>query len=180
MDRSAFRQIKLSTRDKVHTVVAWMRFIQSEQLPVPRDAAFELRFIQETHEAVIVRLRDTDTWLQEHVARLFWTCVDMGLLEYQYPYPHTGQSYSPTRLGRIVIALPRPLASGLVRTLLMFESLAGPIKNFSKIRNAAALLTALVGWYSNPQVQAITLAIVSAVVAIVSTWLAQFLTTVDD
>lgn len=145
-----------------------------------RDQETELEFIAHSDEPLIVRLRGADAWLQEHVARLFWTCVDMGLLEYQYPYPHKVQSYSPTRLGRIIGASSPGLAVVVLRGMLAFEAIAGPIKHFAKIRNMVALVTAVVGWYYNPQIQAATLAIISGAMAIVSTWLAYYLTSEDE
>jgi hypothetical protein len=176
VDRNAFSQINLRTSKKLHIVVAWMRYIRDFQVPVPRDDQTVRSFIQQSCEPTIMRLRGPDAWLQEHVARLFWTCIDMGLLEYQYPYPHNGQSYSPTRLGRILGAVPKSLAVGILRSILTFEAIAGPIKHFTTIRNVVALVTAVVSWYSNPQIQAVTLAVISGAAAIVSTWLAYFLT----
>lgn len=181
MDRNAFGQINLSTSDKVRVVVAWMRYICALPVPVLRDHETETHFIQHSDELVVARLRNTDdTWLQEHVARLFWTCVDMGLLEYRYPYPHKEQSYAPTRLGRIVGATPMLVAAGVLKSMLAFEAIAGPIKHFAKIRNMVALVTALVSWYSNPQIQAVTLGIISGAAAVLSTWLAYFLTRADE
>lgn len=180
MDRNAFKQIKLATSDKVRIMGAWMRHIRASRLPVLRDQDTELEFIAHSDEPLIARLRGADPWLQEHVARLFWTCVDMGLLDYQYPYPHKVQSYAPTRLGRIIGASPPGLAVGVLRGMLAFEAIAGPIKHFAKIRNIVALVTAVVGWYYNPQIQAATLAIISGAMAIVSTWLAYYLTSDDE
>lgn len=180
MDRNAFSQINLSTSYKLHIVVAWMRYIRNFQASVPRDDETVKCFIQHSDEPALIGLRGVDPWLQEHAARLFWTCVDMGLLEYQYPYPHNGQSYSPTRLGRIVGAMPKLLAIGVLRSMLAFEAVTGPVKHFTTIRNTVALVTAAVSWYSNPQIQAAALAIISGTAAIVSTWLAYFLTSSED
>jgi len=180
VDRNAFKQIKLATSDKVRIMGAWMRHIRASRLPVLRDQDTELEFIAHSDDPLIAQLRGADPWLQEHVARLFWTCVDMGLLDYQYPYPHKVQSYAPTRLGRIIGASPPGLAVGVLRGMLAFEAIAGPIKHFAKIRNIVALVTAVVGWYYNPQIQAATLAIISGAMAIVSTWLAYYLTSDDE
>lgn len=180
MDRNAFKQIELTNGDKVRIVVAWMRHIRTLPTPVARSTETDQQFIMQTSESAIVHLRDSDTWLPEHVARLFWTCIDLGLLEYQYPYPHVGQSYAPTRLGRIVGVAPALLSRGIVRTMLAFEVIAGPIKHFTKVRNTVAAATALITLWSNPQVQATTLAAYTLVAAVISTWLAHFLTSGED
>lgn len=180
MDRNAFKQIQLSTDHKLRIVVAWMNYIRKEPKPVPRSAETDKEFIRQTEEPTIARLRDTDTWLPEHVARLFWTCADMGLLEYQYPYPHNCQSYAPTRLGRLVGAAPAMLSRGLLRCILMFEMIAGPIKHFTKVRNTVGAATALITLWSNPQVQATTVAVYTLVAAVISTWVAHFLTSGDN
>ncbi|MGO4479763.1 hypothetical protein AB4Z32_26340 [Massilia sp. 2TAF26] len=180
MDRNAFRQINLGTAEKVSIVVDWMRYVRTLGTPVPRDRETEASFILQSEEPIIMELRDADPWLQEHVARLFWTCVDLGLLKYHYPYPHNGQSYTPTRLGRLVGAMPKLVAVVILRGMLAFEAIAGPVKSFKKIRNMVALTTALVSWFSNPQIQATTLAVISTVAAVLSTWVAEFLVTANE
>lgn len=74
MDRNAFKQINLDTDDKVRIVVALMAHIRSLPKPVARTTGTDHQFIMQTEEPTVVRLRNTDIWLSEHVARLFWTC----------------------------------------------------------------------------------------------------------
>jgi len=179
VDQNAFKQINLSTSDKVRIVVAWMEFICHMQSPVLRNKVTNSYFIAESNESVIIRLRSSDIWIEEHVARLFWTCVELGLLKYQYPYPHEEQSYSPTRFGKFVGKIPPWLAYTILRSFLVFEMVTDPIKNFKKIRNTVVTLTAFIGWINDPQIQATTLLIISILAAIVSTWVANILTSVD-
>lgn len=107
MELHYFRQINLPFKQKAAIVGALMRFIVAQRIDVPRSAEFDKRFIAESEDPPWLKnLGATDPWLPEHIARIFWICCELGFLKYQYPYPHKGQTYRPTRIGRWMTMVP--------------------------------------------------------------------------
>jgi len=126
MDAYYFREINLPFGRKAALIAGLMRFIAGQLGTVPRNDDFFKRFISESRAPSWLREQSaSDPWLLEHVGRLFWVCTELGLLKYQFPYPHKGQTYLPTRAGRIVARAPQNLVAGFWEPLM--RSLSPPI-----------------------------------------------------
>jgi hypothetical protein len=180
VDLNAYKQINLSAHQKADVIGAWMRFIVGTAAAVERDKSTVIDFVAQSNDVTVRQLAESDEWIMEHVARLFWMCCELGLLEYQYSYPHIGQTYRPTRLGKIVAALPRGAVRVFIWIMSTAATVAGPVKHFARVRNTSAAVVALVTWYFKNDVTAAALAMYAVIAGVVSTWLAHFLSASDD
>lgn len=180
MDSDYFRQITLPFRRKVELIHSLMRFIVAQPSAVPRDDAFFKRFIAESNDVFPSKEQAAaEPWLMEHIARLFWACCEMRLLKYQYPYPHHGQTYLPTRAGRILARAPQIIVSYFVAINYIASITAGPVKNFKRVRSIVTVLTGLLLWWRQNELSPLIVA-VSLVAGIVATWIASFFSNSSD
>jgi hypothetical protein len=174
VDSYYFRQINLPFRRKADIIHALMRFIAAQPSAVLRGGAFDEQFIAESSDPPCLRDQAAaDPWLAEHINRLFWVCHELGLLQYQYPYPHRGQTYLPTRGGRMIARAPRWLAVGFNAVAYLVAIAADPIKHFKRVRNIVTVLTTALLWWHQRDLSAFVLA-VSIGAGIVSTWIVSF------
>ena len=180
MDSYYFRQIRLRFRHKAELIHALMRFIAAQPGAVPREAAFFEKFVAESSDPSCLKEQAAaDPWFTEHVGRLFWVCCEVGLLKYQYPYPHRGQTYLPTRAGRIVARVPRSVATTFVAIAYIVAVAADPVKRFNRIRNIVTIVTGVLLWRRHHELSSLIIA-VSIAAGIVSTWIAGFFSGLDD
>ena len=178
MDISHFRQINLPLWRKAAIIHLWMRFIVGKREAVLRGRELSSEFVTSSRtNPVIGDLADDDPWVIEHTERLFWLCCELGCLAYQYPYPHSGQTYLPTRMGRIVAWLPRWTAASVIVTLYWTACVVDPIKQFKRVRNAITIVTGGVLWARNHELSNAVVA-VSVMAGIVGTWFASFMASV--
>jgi hypothetical protein len=169
-----FRHINLSFRLKAEIIHALMRFIAAQPKAVPRDNEFNQRFIAESREPNHLREQAAaDPWFMEHIARLFWVCCSLGLLQYQYPYPHKGQTYCPTRAGRLLARAPQALAIAFIAVAYAVAISADPVKHFTRVRNIVTVATGVLLWWRHNELSASIVAI-SVAAGVVSTWIASF------
>lgn len=180
MNAYYFRHINLPFRRKAEIIHALMRFIVAQPSAVPRSAAFNEQFIAESSDPPCLRDQAAaDSWLAEHIARLFWVCCELGFLQYQYPYPHRGQTFRPTRAGRMVARAPRWLVVGFIAVAFVVAITADPVKHFRRVRNIVTVLTGALLWWHKHELSALVLA-VSIAAGIVSTWIVSFFAGTGD
>ena len=180
VDSYYFRQIRLPFRRKAELIHALIRFIAAQPGAVPREDAFFRRFIAESSDPSCLKEQAaSEPWLTEHVARLFWVCCELGLLKYQYPYPHRGQTYLPTRAGLIVARAPRSLATAFIAIAYIVAMTADPVRHFNRIRNIVAVLTGALLWWRHHELSPLIVA-VSIAAGIVGTWIASFFSGLSD
>ena len=181
MDASYFKQILLPMPVKAEIIRALLRFVIAQQTDVPRGKEFDDRFIRESPDSPWLKSQGlADPWLSEHVARLFWVCCSLNLLKYQYPYPHKGQTYRPTRGARYVAALPTWLVTILLSGIYLGAIAAGPVKQFKRVRNIVAALTAGILWWRRHDMSLVVILYVSIIAGTLSTWVASFLASAID
>jgi len=180
MDTYYFRQINLPFRKKCEFIAGLMKFILAQGSDVARGREFDKRFLDESNSpSWISVVRQTDQWLPEHAARLFWVCCELGFLRYQYPYPHSGQTYRPTRIGRWSARAPDWCTATYVAAAYVMSVAAGPVQQFKKVRNITASAAALLVWWFNHDVSTFVIAAFAAIAGIVGSWVASFLTSDD-
>lgn len=180
MESYYFRQIRLPFHCKVELIHLLMRFIASQTGAVPREEAFFKRFVAESTASLCLKeLPAARPWLAEHVARLFWVCCELGLLKYQYPYPHKGQTYLPTRAGRIMAIAPRIFVTAFVGTAYIAAIIVGPVRYFNRVRNIVTVFTGLLLWWRHFELTPYII-LVSISAGIISTWIASFFSSLGD
>jgi hypothetical protein len=180
MDAYYFQQIKLPFRRKTALIAALMRFIVAQPGAVPRNDAFFGRFISDARDLPSSEDETaSDRWLVEHVARLFWICCTLGLLQYQYPYPHKGQTYLATRAGRLVARAPKLVVTAFIVVAYAAAIGAAPVKQFTRVRNIVAVLTGALLWWRQHELSALIVA-ASVAAGIVSTWIVSFFSGAGD
>ena len=158
-----------------------MRYIVAQANAVPRGKEFDKRFIEESPEPRWLKeLAHSDLWIVEHVTRIYWVSCETGLLKYQYPYPHKGQTYRPTRAGRWVAKMPRWLVTVLVVVTYIGSMITGPVKRFNQVRNAAAIATAGLLWWRQHDLSPVIILYASLLAGLVSAWVASFLSNTID
>jgi hypothetical protein len=181
LDTDYFRQIKLPLRRKADLVRAIMRYIAGQPSAVPRGKEFDNRFIEESSEPWWLKEEAlADPWLAEHVTRIYWVCFEIGLLKYQYPYPHKGQTYRPTRAGRWVARMPTWPVSVLIIVTYVGSIIANPVKRFNQVRNVAAVATAGLLWWRQHDLSPVIILYASLSAGIISAWVASFLSSNID
>jgi hypothetical protein len=175
LDIHHFRQIGLPFRRKAEILIAIVKFASLQPEPVPRGKSFFQQFIREAAPLNLLKLKAGEPWLEENVARLFWTCCELGLFRYQYPYPHRGQTYALTRGGRVLARLPSWAGKVFVAIACAVARVSDPIKTFNRIRNVVTIATAVLLWWRKGELSAFVITI-SILAGVVSTWIASFFT----
>jgi hypothetical protein len=179
MDAYYLRQINLTCNQKTEIIAALLRFIALQPGSVPRDKPFFERFIAQGKSRTAGERAATDSWLAGHVARLFWVCCELGLLRYQYPYPHKGQTYRLTRAGQLLTRAPRWVVIAFVAVAYMMAVSAGPVRHFSRIRNVVTVLVGVLLWWRQSELSA-SVAALAVAAGIVSAWIAGFFSAMGD
>jgi hypothetical protein len=158
MDGYYCRQIRLPFRHKAQLIHALMRFIVAQPGAAPREAALFKRFVEESSDPFCLTEQVADPWFAEHVARLFWVCCELGLLKYQYPYPHRGQTYLPTCAGRMVAHTPWSPATTFVAIAYIVAIAADPVKRFNRVRNIVTVVTGMLLWWRHHELSSLVVA----------------------
>lgn len=159
---------------------ALLRFLVAQRDAVPRETAFFQRFVAETPEFPLLKKQaTTDVWLVEHIGRLFWVCCESNLLQIQYPYPLKGQTFAPTRAGRILACAPRWSATLFIALAYAIAVTADPVKKFNRTRNIVTAFTGALLWWRHHELSALIVA-VSIGAGVVSTWITSFFAGMED
>ncbi len=175
MDPFYFRQIALPIRQKADLARGLMRFAVAKKTPVERGRPFDMDFVEQSRYPPDLHCwRERDPYLLENVNRIFWVCCEMGFLRYQYPYPHTGQTYLPTWLGRIFSGLPRPCAQLFMVAAYALALFGWPIKHFHRLRDLITLVAGLLAWWHQHTINSTVFAIAIGA-GVVATWIAGLL-----
>ena len=181
MDTFYFRQINLPFTKKCEVIGGLMEFILVQREDISRGKEFDQRFLDESNSPSWLKdLKQIDQWLPEHTARLFWVCCELGFLRYQYPYPHSGQTYRPTRIGRWVARAPSWCATTYVAAAYVISVATGPVQRFKKARNMTAFAMAFLVWWLNHGVSTFVIAAFATIAGIVGSWVASFVTSAND
>lgn len=180
MNSYYFGKINLPFVRKSQIIGYLMKFIIVQPTDVVRGKEFDEKFLNELDGPKwLINLRRTDPWLSEHVARLFWVCCELGFLKYQYPYPHIGQTYRSTRIGRWAAQLPGWGIVAYLGAAYVIGVVAGPVQRFKKVRNIAASVAAVAAWWFNHGMSTFLIAVFAAIAGVVSSWVAGLLTNED-
>ena len=176
MDADYFRQIQLPFQRKAEIMHGLLRFILLQGADVPRGREFDQKFIDESSEPGWLKTEaENNPWLVENVGRIFWICCSLGLLKYQYPYPHRGQTYRPTRAARWFARTPEFLFAPFLGLVYAISVVAGPVAHFKRIRNAVGVATAGLLWWRQHDLWPVVILYVSIFAGAVSAWIAKFL-----
>jgi hypothetical protein len=170
-----FNHINLPFRQKAYLVSAIIKRVAASSEAVARDH-FGQRLIEEKESVSFLgEAVSRGEWYPEYIDRLFWVCCELSLLQYQYPYPHKGQTYKLTRLGRILAARSHSGCLAFVFLAYIVSRTATPIQYFSKVRNFTTVSVGILVWFRQQQFSGFLFG-VSLACGIVSTWIASFLT----